>query len=140
VISEVKWFASFPPAEKPQGLELVHNAASDMKEQPVFLGQCMFHPNCEEIVAGGCRVSDEDVIKLGKRMAGGKFRKLRTLWLVSIGLHSSLFLARMVLVVMREFQTYNRLGDSGVLGLVEGLKSNSSLQILDLVSRVYFAY
>jgi hypothetical protein len=44
----------------------------------------------------------------------------------------------MVLVVMREWQTYNRLGDPGVLGLVEGLKSNSSLQILDLVSSVYF--
>ena len=41
-------------------------------------------------------------------------------------------------MVMRELQTYNRLGDSGVLGLVEGLKSNSSLQILDLVSSVYF--
>ncbi len=41
-------------------------------------------------------------------------------------------------MVMRELQTYNRLGDSGVLGLVEGLKSNSSLEILDLVSSVYF--
>ena len=49
-----------------------------------------------------------------------------------------LFLVGMVLVVMREWQTYNRLGDSGVLELVEGLKSNSSLQILDLVSGVYF--
>ncbi len=86
MISEVKRFALFPPAEKAQGLELVHNAASDMKEQPVFLGQCMFHPNCEEIVAGGCKVSDEDIIVLGRRMAGGKFRRLRTMWLVSIAL------------------------------------------------------
>lgn len=83
MISEVKRFALCLSAEKAQGFELVHNAASDMKEQPVFLGQCMFHPNCEEIVAGGCRVSDEDIIVLGRRMAGGKFRRLRTMWLVS---------------------------------------------------------
>ena len=44
------------------------------------------------------------------------------------------FRIELLVVVTFGLQAGNRIGDSGVSSLVEGLKLNSSLQMLDLVS------
>ena len=49
----------------------------------VKLGSKEFDVDCEEIVAGSCRVSDEECVALGARMAGGEFQRVKEVHLVS---------------------------------------------------------
>ena len=61
---------------------------------------------------------------------------LQHLSLVSAYLFLSLCSCVVALIIMRGLQQYNQVGDAGAFGLGEGLKVNSSLQKLYLVSSI----
>ena len=92
----------------------------------VKLGSKEFDVDYEVIDAGGCRVSDEECVALGARMKGGEFQRVKTVYLVSIFV--------LLLLGTEPLQWDNKIGDAGASSLGEGLKCNSSVQTLNLVS------
>ncbi len=101
----------------------------------VKLGSKEFGVDCEEIRAVGCGVSDAECVALGARMKGGEFQRVKTVVLVSF----SLFLHLLHLLGAESLQNNNQIGDVGASSLGEGLKCNSSVRELNLVScGVYF--
>jgi hypothetical protein len=92
----------------------------------VKLGSKEFDVDCEGIFAGGCRVSDEECVALGARMKGGEFQRVKIVKLVSFFV--------LLLLGAEPLQGGNKIGDAGASSLGEGLKCNSSVQKLNLVS------
>ena len=92
----------------------------------VKLGSKEFDVDCEEIEASGCGVSDEECVALGARMKGGEFQRVKTVKLVSFFV--------LLLLGAEPLQSYNNIGDAGASSLGEGLKCNSSVRELWLVS------
>ena len=92
----------------------------------VKLGSKEFDVDCEEIHASGCGVSDEECVALGARMKGGDFQRVKTVELVSFVV--------LLLLGAEPLQDYNKIGDAGASSLGEGLKCNSSVERLWLVS------
>ena len=93
----------------------------------VKLGSSEFAVDCEAIWAGlGCGVLDEECVALGARMKGGEFQRVKTVELVSFFV--------LLLLGAEPLQENNNIGDAGASSLGEGLKCNSSVQILRLVS------
>ncbi len=92
----------------------------------VKLGFMEFDVDCEKIWASGCGVSDEECVALGARMKGGEFQRVKTVILVSFFV--------LLLLGAEPSQAENKIGDAGASFLGEGLKCNSSVQILGLVS------
>ena len=112
----------------------------------IVLGGKQFDPECEEIEAWNCGVSDAEVAALGKRMAAGEFGKVRLVYLVSCAafiVHAvaccwamgdsgkSLFL---LVTRARGVQYDNRVGDDGACLLGQALTFSSSVHTLHLVS------
>ena len=92
----------------------------------VKLGSREFDVDCEEIEANECGVSDEECVALGARMKGGEFQRVMTVDLVSFFV--------LLLLGAEPLQGGNHIGDAGASSLGEGLKCNSSVQWLHLVS------
>ena len=92
----------------------------------VKLGRWEFDVDCEVINASGCDVSDEECAALGARMKGGEFQRVKTVELVSFFV--------LLLLGAEPSQRVNNIGDAGASSLGEGLKCNSSVQTLSLVS------
>ena len=92
----------------------------------VKLGSKEFDVDCEEIDANYCGVSDEECVALGARMKGGEFQRVKRVYLVSFFV--------LLLLGTEPLQYNNNIGDAGASSLGEGLKCNSSVQTLNLVS------
>ena len=92
----------------------------------VKLGSREFDADCEEIEASMCGVSDEECVALGARMKGGEFQRVTAVKLVSFFV--------LLLLGAEPLQDGNKIGDAGASSLGEGLKCNSSVQTLVLVS------
>ena len=96
----------------------------------VKLGGKEFDADCQEIDANSCGVTDAECVAFGMRMKGGEFKRLTKVYLVSwLGWGMCwLFLGA------ESLQVNNQIGDAGACSIGEGLKSNSSVQVLYLVS------
>ena len=92
----------------------------------VKLGSKEFDVDCEEIWARGYGVSDEECVALGARMKGGEFQRVKRVYLVSFFV--------LLLLGTEPLQVRNNIGDAGASSLGEGLKCNSSVHKLHLVS------
>ena len=92
----------------------------------VKLGSKEFDVDCEDIRASAYGVSDEECVALGARMKGGEFQRVKTVNLVSFFV--------LLLLGAEPLQEGNNIGDAGASSLGEGLKCNSSVKELDLVS------
>ena len=92
----------------------------------VKLGSKEFDVDCEEIDANYCGVSDDECVALGARMKDGEFQRVKTVKLVSFFV--------LLLLGAEPLQRGNKIGDAGASSLGEGLKCNSSVTELDLVS------
>ncbi len=90
------------------------------------LGSKEFDVDCEQIEANECGVSDEECVALGARMKGVEFQRVKTVYLVSFFV--------LLLLGAEPVQHQNNIGDAGASSLGEGLKCNSSVQRLNLVS------
>jgi hypothetical protein len=90
------------------------------------LGSNEFDVDCEKIDAYNCGVSDEECVKLGARMKGGEFQRVKTVSLVSFFI--------LLLLGAEPLQSGNKIGHAGASSLGEGLKCNSSVTTLNLVS------
>jgi hypothetical protein len=106
----------FPPAEQPK---------CEWRE---------YATNCQRIDESGGDVSDDEVVALAQKIQARSFRCIQELVLVSF-----VSIAYRVLVWFKHLdvcalQRNNRVGEKGAVALAEVLKSNSSIQILNLVS------
>jgi len=109
----------------------------------VKLGSEEFDVDCEEIDASGCGVSVADCIALAARMKTGEISRVKTLRLVRFFSVLFLFCFLAVFPVSSllnciDSQGYNNIGYDGAKAIAEVLRSNSSVQRLDLVS--WFCY
>ena len=92
----------------------------------VKLGSKEFDVDCDVIWASESGVSDEECVALGARMKGGEFQRVKTVELVSFFV--------LLLLGADPLQYGNQIGDAGASSLGEGLKCNSSVRELRLVS------
>ena len=109
----------------------------------VKLGSNKFDVDCEEINARNCGVSVADCIALAARMKTGEISRVKKLDLVRFFSVLFLFCFLAVFPVSSllnciDSQGYNNIGDDGAKAIAEALRSNSSVQTLDLVS--WFCY
>jgi hypothetical protein len=89
------------------------------------LGSEEFDVDWKQWLAGGCGVTDADCIALGLLMRGVEFQRVKYLDLVSL---FSFFV-----LGAQSSQMDNQIGDAGASHLGQGMKFNSSVQILRLV-------
>ena len=94
------------------------------------LGSREFDANCEVVDAGGCGVTDAECAAFGARIKSGEFKALTTIYLVRL----FSFILVSLCVGAESLQWNNQIGDAGACSIGEGLKCNSSVQILRLVS------
>ena len=109
----------------------------------VKLGSKEFDVDCEEINASYCGVSAADCIALAARMKTGEISRVKILKLVRFFSVLFLFCFLAALPVSSllnciELQSSNNIGVDGAQAIAEVLRSNSSVQWLDLVS--WFCY
>jgi hypothetical protein len=90
------------------------------------LGSTEYAVDCEVISAHKCGVSDEECVALGTRMKSGEIQRVKMLELVSFFL--------LLLLRTEPLQQCNNIGNAGASSLGEGLKCNSSVRELHLVS------
>ena len=109
----------------------------------VKLGRKEFDVDCEEINASGCGVSDADCIALAARMKTGEISRVKILKLVRFFSVLFLFCFLAVFPVSSLLNCIDSQGDNnisvdGAEAIAEALRSNSSVQELNLVS--WFCY
>ena len=102
----------------------------------------MFAESSEEIEGSCCGASDAEAVSLGLKMMAGVVGNLKRLKLASVcGFDALVFFFQLGCGwgwLTCGLQAGNRIGEAGVLSLAEGLRVNSSLQMLDLVSAFNF--
>ena len=94
------------------------------------LGSREFDANCEVVDAVRCYVTDAQCAAFGARIKSGEFKALTKIILVR--LFSFILVPRCL--GAESLQGGNQIGDAGACSIGEGLKCNSSVQILRLVS------
>ncbi len=99
----------------------------------LVIGGQIIDPYCEQIDVVG-RVTDAEVVELGHRMAKGEFGMVQMVDVVSMLFVYLCEICEVLLVVIRGLQPFNHLGDAAARSLGEGLKWNTSLRHLGLVS------
>jgi hypothetical protein len=101
----------------------------------VKLGSKEFDVDCEEINASNCRVTDADCVALAARMKSGEMRRLKKLELVRL---FSVFFSFVEFppsppLIRIISQSYSEIGDDGARAIADAMRTNSSVQSLDLV-------
>ena len=94
------------------------------------LGSRKFDANCEVVDAAGCGVTGAECAVFGARIKSGEFKALTTIYLVR--LFSFILVPRCL--GAESLQSDNQIGDAGACSIGEGLKCNSSVRELNLVS------
>ena len=94
------------------------------------LGSQEFDANCEVVDAYRCGVTDAECAAFGARIKSGEFKALTKIDLVR--LFSFILVPRCL--GAESLQHGNEIGDAGACSIGEGLKCNSSVRELNLVS------
>lgn len=104
----------------------------------VKLGRKEFHVDCEEIDAGSCGISAADCAALGACMRSGGFNRVKIMILVRFERVGFFYFFALFVLTTFVAQFANNLGDQEAELITEGLRFNSSVQELDLVSFFLF--